>query len=332
MGVEDVLFVCRRDKVAVFPTCLEQGEKPPPALGGLDHWVSALFPCLVVVVESLELTGPVALLRHRAQFLLYRLSEFVAFKDTRKKSGKDLSDMDTALLADSREVKRQGLMSRVDTLMALNDLTADTPLPLSRDVTRQKTKRKRLADELTQGMTEHAYREYTESRKASSFTMKKTRKFRDWMNFGGYIDFKPNDELVELFGFLARETIARVVDEALRMQADTERAMRLQRQDDMSACLEEPQNHHQHHRQHHGYRQQQQQHQHQQQQGPEDSAAAVFDKTGTTEGREIEPEPITAMHVREAWRRLQAHHLPMEAFRGGPQVASLSSQTVLCTL
>lgn len=73
------------------------------------------------------------------------------------------------------------------------------------------------ADLLTRDMSREEYMEYSECRQAS-FTYKKAKKFRDWINPAQYIDFRLNDDVIEIVGFLAWEIVRRVTEVALRVK------------------------------------------------------------------------------------------------------------------
>lgn len=54
------------------------------------------------------------------------------------------------------------------------------------------------ADLLTRDMTREEYAHYSECRQAS-FTFKKGKRFREFINFSAYLDAKPNDEIIVRF-------------------------------------------------------------------------------------------------------------------------------------
>ena len=64
--------------------------------------------------------------------------------------------------------------------------------------------------------------EYSECRQAS-FTFKKAKKFRDWIMFAKYVDIKPNDDIVEILGYLAWEIVRIITDTALKVKHKYER-------------------------------------------------------------------------------------------------------------
>lgn len=62
------------------------------------------------------------------------------------------------------------------------------------------------ADEATRRMTREEYVHYSECRQAS-FTFRKGKKFREFINAGAYLDVKPNDDIIDILGFLAFEVV-----------------------------------------------------------------------------------------------------------------------------
>ncbi|KAJ1669900.1 Transcription initiation protein spt3, partial [Spiromyces aspiralis] len=65
-------------------------------------------------------------------------------------------------------------------------------------------KRLRHADEVTKRMTRDEYVHYSECRQAS-FTYRKGKRFREWASMSSYIDVKPNDDIIDILGFLTFE-------------------------------------------------------------------------------------------------------------------------------
>lgn len=74
------------------------------------------------------------------------------------------------------------------------------------------------ADERTRNMTRKEYLDWSECRQAS-FTFRKGKRFREWAGFGTIIDAKPNDDVVDILGFLTFEIVQTLTEEALRVKA-----------------------------------------------------------------------------------------------------------------
>lgn len=66
--------------------------------------------------------------------------------------------------------------------------------------------RLKAADEATRKMTRDEYVHYSECRQAS-FTFRKSKKFREFINAGAYLDVKPNDDIIDVLGFLSFEVV-----------------------------------------------------------------------------------------------------------------------------
>ncbi|CAE6516239.1 unnamed protein product [Rhizoctonia solani] len=66
--------------------------------------------------------------------------------------------------------------------------------------------RLREADEATRRMTREEYVHYSECRSAS-FTYRKAKRFREFINLPAYLDIKPNDDTIDILGFLAFEMV-----------------------------------------------------------------------------------------------------------------------------
>lgn len=74
------------------------------------------------------------------------------------------------------------------------------------------------ADERTKNMTREEYVYWSECRQAS-FTFRKGKRFREWAGFGTVIDSKPNDDVVDILGFLTFEIVQTITEEALKVKA-----------------------------------------------------------------------------------------------------------------
>lgn len=74
------------------------------------------------------------------------------------------------------------------------------------------------ADERTRNMTREEYVYWSDCRQAS-FTFRKGKRFREWAGFGTIIDSKPNDDVVDILGFLTFEIVQTITEEALKVKA-----------------------------------------------------------------------------------------------------------------
>jgi transcription initiation protein SPT3 len=73
------------------------------------------------------------------------------------------------------------------------------------------------ADERTKHMTKAEYMHWSDCRQAS-FTFKKGKKFREWVGVGTIFDSRPNDDVVDVLGFLTFEIVQTLVEEALKVK------------------------------------------------------------------------------------------------------------------
>ena len=78
--------------------------------------------------------------------------------------------------------------------------------------------RLKQADERTKGMNAEEYLHFSECRQAS-FTFRKGKRFREWAGFGVVTDSKPNDDIVDILGFLTYEIVTLLTEEALNVKA-----------------------------------------------------------------------------------------------------------------
>ena len=80
------------------------------------------------------------------------------------------------------------------------------------------------ADERTRGMTRDEYVYWSDCRQAS-FTFRKGKRFKEWAGFGVVTDSKPNDDIVDILGFLTYEIVQTLTEEALRVKEAEDRAL-----------------------------------------------------------------------------------------------------------
>ncbi|KAF2083562.1 TFIID-18kDa-domain-containing protein [Saccharata proteae CBS 121410] len=73
------------------------------------------------------------------------------------------------------------------------------------------------ADERTKNMTREEYVHWSDCRQAS-FTFRKGKRFREWAGFGTITDTKPNDDIIDILGFLTFEIVQTLTEEALKVK------------------------------------------------------------------------------------------------------------------
>ena len=86
--------------------------------------------------------------------------------------------------------------------------------------------RLKTADERTKGMTPDEYLHWSECRQASC-TFRKGKRFREWAGFGVVTEAKPNDDIVDILGFLTFEIVQTLTEEALRVKAAEDEGKRV---------------------------------------------------------------------------------------------------------
>ena len=126
--------------------------------------------------------------------------------------------------------------------------------------------RLKKADERTKVMSKEEYVTWSEYRQAS-FTFRKGKRFKEWAGFGVVTDSKPNDDIVDILGFLTFEIV----------QTLTEEALKIKEQEDL----------------------------HKEKTGVEDQGKKRKRETGLFDPPSEGRTPVEPRHVQEAFRRLQ---------------------------
>lgn len=86
-------------------------------------------------------------------------------------------------------------------------------------------KRLKMADERTKSMTKEEYVHWSECRQAS-FTFKKAKKFREWAQISQICELRPNDDVIDILGFLTFEIVCSLTEEATIIKSAEERMIR----------------------------------------------------------------------------------------------------------
>ncbi|KAI8355247.1 transcription initiation factor IID, 18kD subunit-domain-containing protein [Mortierella sp. GBAus27b] len=89
--------------------------------------------------------------------------------------------------------------------------------------------RLRDADRITLAMTREEYEHYSECRQAS-FTYRKAKRFREWANMSSYIDMRPNDDIIDILGFLTFEMVTTLTETALKVKKEEDEKQRMYRE------------------------------------------------------------------------------------------------------
>lgn len=181
------------------------------------------------------------LIRHdRAK--VSRLKTFLSWKDVRKnvkdsddKGGADAADFgagdDPLAVAGPPEVaaKPKNKRAKVGLPWDLNNLYP-VQVPDRDDEEDEEEEEQNYAtlqrlanaDERTKNMTREEYVFWSDCRQAS-FTFRKAKRFREWAGFGVVTDSKPNDDIVDILGFLTFEIVQTLTEEALKVKDQEDR-------------------------------------------------------------------------------------------------------------
>lgn len=144
-------------------------------------------------------------------------------------------------------------------------------------------KRLKMADERTKNMTKEEYVHWSECRQAS-FTFRKAKKFREWAQISQICESRPNDDVIDILGFLTFEIVCSLTEEAMAIKSSEERL--LQQSMLKLGPLKELKR----------------------------KRKYLFDQPDEL------AKPIQPYHIEEAWRRLQAidfKHKAVRSFGGG---------------
>jgi len=77
------------------------------------------------------------------------------------------------------------------------------------------------ADDATRQMTREEYEHYSDCRQAS-FTYRKGKRFREFLNLPPHLDLKPNDDTIDIVGFLAFEMVRSLTISGLNVKRSLE--------------------------------------------------------------------------------------------------------------
>lgn len=146
-------------------------------------------------------------------------------------------------------------------------------------------KRLKQADDRTKNMTKEEYVHWSECRQAS-FTFRKAKRFREWAQITQLCDSKPNDDVIDILGFLTFEIVCSLTEEAINIKNLEERLLQdlLLKTGNLNKEIQKR------------------------------KRKYLFDKP------EDLAKPIMPHHLAEAWRRLQStdfKHKAIRSFGGG---------------
>jgi transcription initiation protein SPT3 len=238
---------------------------------------------------------------------LNRLLHFLRWKDVRKnlndeggdRAGADVElaggeDLGAVAGADGQaggaaDPKKAGTKKRVTVPWDVSSYFAEQ-VPAREDEDDEEEKemntatleRLKYADERTRNMSKEDYMHWSECRQAS-FTYRKGKRFREWVGMDAIVGTKPNDDVMDILGFLTFEMVQTLTEEALKVKEDEDRYKKAR-----GAAGEEGAN------------------------GGAGGASANGDtlrkrkrEIGLFDGPEEEREPVSPWQIQEAFRRLQ---------------------------
>lgn len=146
-------------------------------------------------------------------------------------------------------------------------------------------KRLKMADDRTKNMTKEEYVHWSECRQAS-FTFRKAKRFREWAQISQICDSRPNDDVIDILGFLTFEIVCSLTEEAMLIKQAEERL--IQQTISQSGTMTKELN--------------------------KRKRKYLFDKPDEL------AKPVLPHHIEEAWRRLQTpdfKHKAARSFGGG---------------
>jgi transcription initiation protein SPT3 len=178
-------------------------------------------------------------LRHH-ESLIIKLRDFLAWKDVRKnvKGSNDNEPANSTVFAVAEEFNRPLRFSWEPSYTALDHVPHAllqyyedfpvSPVTIKLDLL-DKTcaddpieKELQFFDQVTRNMTTSEYLEFSECRQAS-FTLKRSKKFREWISLSQITDYRLNDDCIELLGFIAWEFVQELTSTGLRLQSENTR-------------------------------------------------------------------------------------------------------------
>ncbi|KAL1850824.1 Transcription initiation protein spt3 [Paecilomyces lecythidis] len=221
-------------------------ENPPPRTTDLienivrNQLVEMVTRCTELAIRrgarSLSVDDLFFLIRHnRAK--LERLRTFLAWKEIRRNSkesderdGVDFTDLSLAAPADDQNLESaEGPLKGKPTASLPWDIDSRYSVQIpglldgpdgednSANGDSSVLHRLALADARTSAMTREEYITWTEYRHAS-FTHRRAKRFRDWLQLRTITDYKLNDDFIDSLGFLAVEVVQELTRVALEVR------------------------------------------------------------------------------------------------------------------
>ncbi|OCK79394.1 TFIID-18kDa-domain-containing protein [Lepidopterella palustris CBS 459.81] len=191
--------------------------------------------------RSISTDDLMMLIRHD-KAKISRLRHFLQWKDVRRSvkdnsddkggdAGADIgageADLATGIVAGSGpavETGKKAKRAKVDLVWDVQSFFNEN-VPARDDVEDEEEEemnyatlqRLKNADERTKNMTREEYVHWSDCRQAS-FTFRKGKRFKEWAGFGIITDSKPNDDIIDILGFLTFEIVQTLTEEALKVK------------------------------------------------------------------------------------------------------------------
>ena len=155
-----------------------------------------------------------------------RIKTYLSYKDVRK-NAKDDDDNQEEVEEDIDDMKTKvSIRLPWEYIEGFTDVLEDEEVEDQNDkiATLEDNQRLKEADEKTKDMSAQEYMFYSDCRSAS-FSHRKGKRFRVWLNMNQLVDAKPNDDVVDILGFLGYEMVRRITEFALRLKKQGEKEL-----------------------------------------------------------------------------------------------------------
>ncbi|KAF3942272.1 hypothetical protein ABW19_dt0203677 [Dactylella cylindrospora] len=271
----------------------ETGEPSPETTGIIEDIVRGQVIEMLIQAtaqaarrgsRSISTDDLIFLIRHD-KAKVSRLRTYLSWKEVRKTAKDQDKDVDTADLVDDSAagdaLKMRQKRAKISLPWEVASYFSEQPPEGDEEDDEEEAEanvatlaRLKSADERTKGMTKDEYVHFSECRQAS-FTFRKSKRFREWAGFGMVTDAKPNDDIVDILGFLTFEIVQVLTEEALRIKDAEDKLQTSNKDNDKKRKRDR----------------------------------SLFDGPG--EGR----TPVDPRHIEEAFRRLQRPRAKSKALR-----------------
>lgn len=181
--------------------------------------------CDVALMRGAKMIGveDILFLIRRDKVKLSRLLRYMCMKDLRASIQRSASvdEEDSVDSADGKPSQGRKRRKVCHDFLSSIDQTGEL-LALFNDEVEDEVKHERLlrADLQSRCLDPKQYLEFCEARQCNFSRKYKSQRFKDWLLSGVTLELKPNLHALELFSYLAYETVAQLVDLALMVKQD----------------------------------------------------------------------------------------------------------------